>query len=131
MDDCEACKAPLSFLSFNNPLPRSSHDLYESHSSSAEVDPNSVDSPLVRAAFEKRSNAETLSVRNADWKDQRDTNVQIIDAAAMYGVRPPNCIAVGITHGVRGAVIGSVFGGAMGKLTFEILLHHRLCNALV
>lgn len=119
MTECEACKPPLTFLSFTRPLPPSSHDLYEAHSSPAEPDPIHVDSSLVRAAFQSRDRAETLSLQDADWKHDRHS-AHLVDAAAMYGYQPPNCIAVGITHGVRGAVIGSVFGGAMGKL-FHLL----------
>lgn len=72
-------------------------------------------------------------METTELKQNGTQTLEIVDTAMRYGVRQPNCIAVGITNGVRGAVIGSVFGGAMGKLTLFFgclsVLHERAACA--
>lgn len=45
--------------------------------------------------------------------------LQPTSSQSYYYRRPkPNCILSAVTSGIRGAVVGSVFGGAMGKFFF-------------
>lgn len=49
---------------------------------------------------------------------QGSSNTQLIPtASSYYYVRQPNCLSVALHSGMRGAVVGGVFGGAMGLST--------------
>lgn len=119
MEDCKACRVPLGFLSFSEPLPALQHPNFSSDSQADEPEPVSIDSALVRDAFRPTTGTTGLAVETTELKRDGTQALEIVDIATRYGVWQPNCIAVGITNGVRGAVVGSVFGGAMGKLTLS------------
>lgn len=43
-----------------------------------------------------------------------NTNIAHAALAPYYYRKSPNCVAVAVTSGIRGMVVGSVFGGAIG-----------------
>lgn len=45
-----------------------------------------------------------------------NTNVAHTALAPYYYRRAPNCLSVAVTSGIRGMVVGTVFGGAIGML---------------
>lgn len=114
MEDCKSCRVPLGFLSFSDPLPQSPHASYSIDSSEDEPEPIPIDSALVQAAFRRGLGNSGLALETADFKQDGVSQVEIVHTGSRYGIPQPNCLAVGITNGIRGAVIGSVFGGAMG-----------------
>ena len=76
-----------------------------------------LQSALLRDAFppDAEPDAENGLVVALHKTPHADQPFQLADTAmTRYRNPPPNCLAVGISNGVRGAVVGSVFGLAMG-----------------
>lgn len=108
---CKSCQTTESFASLFTPP--GSLSKFRSLSKSS----------LVQDAFS--SNPSTLAAavpQPAHFQLRDSQGLEIVDVAGRYGTRGPNCLAVGVAHGVRGAVVGSVFGGAMGMLHSQVSL---------
>lgn len=120
MDNCESCKRTLPF--FTSAFP------YAKYIAPPEVPPSQVvasKSSLLSNAFStesRRNNSEGLAVavENAVLQSSDQRRRELVNARSYYFQRAPNCFVVAMTSGVRGAVVGSVFGGAMGSLIILI-----------
>lgn len=82
-----------------------------------------VQSHLVKAAFSRSPQRPdrgglAVAVHNALLETPHRPHVELVQTAMgqHYYRRQPNCLMVAVSSGMRGAVVGSVFGAAMGKL---------------
>lgn len=111
--NCSACQHALPDFLFSK-----SHPLYHS----AHVNPRSPPSTsaLLDDAFNpSRLNSYGLasppprSAQLSRTVSHNDLPLPLVQTVYTRYRQQPNCIALAITHGVRGAVVGSVFGCAM------------------
>lgn len=80
----------------------------------------SLSSHLFDSQKEKTIHPSSNSLLSASFTNQNasglDSVAYLYPTATRYRSQP-NCIALAFSNGLRGAAIGSVFGGALGKLT--------------
>lgn len=130
MEDCNECRVPLGFRSFADPLRPALWQSYQDSVLTEESDILTGNSSLIRDAFSEKvkpSGFAQLPLQTADLKIRYNEPYLNLEMSALrHRQQQTNCLAVGISNAIRGAAIGSVFGGAMGKLLhiylFSVLL---------
>lgn len=120
MEDCKACHIPLGFRTFADPLPPALWASYEDSAITEEPESETKNSALIQDAFGERSSMGfgQLPLHTTELKVRGDDPYySLVETSAFrYRQRQANCLAVGVSNAIRGAAVGSVFGGAMGKL---------------
>lgn len=124
---CQSCERVFSFLS---DFSRSRYQSQNRQSPSR--------SSLLYHAFDfdhndnHHSQGISVALENALYVPAKESHLSLTPTpvSSYYLRRQPNCISVAVTSGLRGIVVGSVFGGAMGMSFLSFLLFpHFECYA--
>lgn len=124
MDNCETCKQVLPDFLFPAHFSRLTTPATEP----PRLQRLALQSNLINGVFNNEitrngNNGLSAALEPTVLNTTNPPQVELTEtgAGSYYYRRQPNCFAVAVTSGMRGLVVGSVFGGAMGMLIYSLI----------